>query len=278
MAAGQHSLRVALGSPLAATAARGGSVLLQQEAWDPYVGHLTKMQVFAWLSKIIFQTAAPAGFCPPDAPGFAKTIYAFPSPASLNFKIGCSNGNLTPGLVEILDYTELVQVNLSRNPPLKYPAMSISSYAWDGDVYNKKGEMVGPPDILLINNSLNLRQEVYGSLRVTYKVYRNTYTLSVQPREEYQEKNFQSFIYAVWGGGTTYIEVEAPVGSEQEEVPCNNILGGGINGGLGQFGVLGATPGSTTGGELETEDDPYQGQVSGSDENRYIDYCTQKEI
>lgn len=272
MASDQHSLRVSLNSPLASAAA-GGSVLLQQEAWDPYVGQLTKMQVFAWLSKIIFQTAIPSGYCPPGFPGFSKTIYAFPSSPSLNFKVGCSNGSLHDGHVEILDYTELVQVNLNRNPPLKYPAMSISSYAWDGDVYNKIGEMVGHPDISLIDNSLSLRDTVYGSLRVTYKVYRYTYILSVQPREEYQEKKFQSFIYAVWGGGTTYIEVEAPVGAEQEEIPCNNILGGGI----GQFSPFGVIPGSTElgeSGEFSDDENPYAGKVTGEDETQYIDYCS----
>lgn len=256
----------------------GGFLLLQQEAWDPYVGQLTKMQVFAWLSKIIFQAATPSAYCPPDAPGFSKTIYAFPSTPDLNFKIGCSNGQLNSAIIEIIDFTELVRVNLNRNPALKYPALSVISYAWEGDVYNKKGEIVGSPDIRLVNKSPILRQDVYGSLRVTYTVYRYAYTLSVQPREEYQEKKFQSFVYAVWQNGSTYLEVEAPVGAEQEKIPCNNILGGGINGGIGQFGAFGVVPGSTTGGELETDDDPYQGRVSGSDEDRYIDYCTQKEI
>lgn len=267
------ALDMVLGGPDDASSGTG-YVLLQQEAWDPYIGRLTKMQTFAWLSKIIFQTATPTSYCPPAAPGFAKTVYAFPSDPGLRFQIGASNGNLVPGPVEILDYSELVQVNLLKNPPLKYPAMAIKSYAWENETFNKKGDEVPLPAVRIINKKPVIDASVHGSLKIVYQVYRYTYTLTIQPRDEYQEKKFQSFLWAAWSGGTKFIEIEAPLGAVGDAVSCNNLLGSGV----GQFDPFGALPGSTTAGdgELDTDDEEPFGKVSGEDENVDIDYCSQK--
>jgi len=247
----------------------GGSLILEQESWDPYTGHLTKMQIIGWLGLIIFNTAAPGSNCPPDGPGFEKFIYAFPYPQNLNYKIGCSHGSLGTRKIETIEFSELVQCNLSRTPQMQYPAVAITSYAFEGDCYSKDGDIVAAPSIRVRNNVLTLSTAVYASLRVSYLVERHVYRISIQPRQEYHDKKYQSFVYAVWPGGTNYLGVEDPVGAESEEQECNNIFDGNNN-----FTGLPKPGGTSIGGDLEVEGDEPYGPVSGEDEYVDIDYCS----
>lgn len=253
-----------------------GFVLLQQESWDPYIGQLTKMQAVSWLSKIIFQARSPLPNCPPDMPGFSKSVYGFPSHPSLVFSAGVSNGQLVRGPVETVEFSELLQVGLSRRPTLKYPAIKITSHSWEGDVYSKLGERINPPQVRVVDYGLEVSGEVYGSLRVSYLVYRYAYTVLIEPRAEYQERKLQSFFYAAWKGGIAHIEIEAPMGTQPEEIPCNNQWQTGV----GQYDpILNGLAGGMTAGDsgFEDGDDPYR-PVSGEDVNEYVDYCSQEVI
>lgn len=274
-AADRHSLRLALTTPQW-SAMSGGSVLLEQESWDPYTGHLTKLQALAWMRKIAFGGDDPASNCPGDGSGYSKALYAFPWPASLSYRAHLSHGQMTGPLVQVVEFSELVRCNLTRQPPLRYPAISITSHEWVGDTYSANGEIVTRPQVQvqIRNNLLRLSAEVYGSLRVSYKVMRHTYSVTVKPREQYAEKSLQAFLIAVWAGGTAYIELEAPATAEDGE--CNNRW----NRGTSRFDyLLGGVPGSGTAvdGGSESDDEPYN-PVSGADETVYIDYCTQEEL
>jgi len=263
-----NTLQISLSLPYD-TVDTGGSLLLEQESWDPYTGHLTKMQIIGWLGRILFRRKAPGNNCPPDGPGFEKYIYAFPYPQSLNYKIGCSHGVLGARIIQNLEFSELVQCDLKLNPPMKYPAIAIKSYSFIGDCYNSKGEIVAPPSVTIRENILTLSAKVYATLRVSYLVERHTYRVAIREREEYHNKKYQSFIYAVWPGGAEFIEIDAPLGADDQEPECNNIFGGG-----GNFDDL-PLPGGTNieDGELEIEDEPY-GPVSGSDDYIDVDYCS----
>lgn len=257
------------------TIPENGYVMLAQESWEPYVGHLTKLQAIGWLTKFIFAGPDPASFCPDIiGDGYAKTIYAFPSKDNLNFRIGCSNGTITQGAIQYLDFTELIQVNLDKTPSLKYPALRLTSYIWEGEVYNSKGEVVTPPQINLNSHAPILSASVYGSLRLTYQTFRHTYTVTIQPRAEYQENKFQSFIWAIWNGGTTWIEVEAPLGAESDSSAMSCLSK--YDGSAGQFSPVAGTTGKTIlpSGFDGSEEEPF-GKVEGEDETVNIDYCTQ---
>lgn len=274
--ASRHSLRLALTTPSAA-AISGGTLLLEQESFDPYLGHLTKIAAVGWLKKMLFGDPEPDENCSGPGPGFEKRLYAYPSPPHLNYQAYLSHGSLTGPVVDRLQYEELVQVNLTKTPQLKYPAQSIFSSEWVAETYNAGGEMVVKPLVTVRQNRLRLSAEVYGTLRVVYTIERHVYTAHVDPRVEYGETSLQSFLVAVWSGGRAYIDIEAPADAKNGE--CKNRLGDG--GGL--FDYLPRTltnDGGTDSGDSDTEgdeDNPY-GPVDGEDEDRYIDYCTQEAI
>lgn len=263
------SLDITLVSARDAEQESGGSLILEQESWDPYTGHLTKLQILGWLGLILFNTAAPVPNCPPDGPGFEKFIYAFPYPQSLNYRIGCSHGTLGAAIVDTLEFSELIQCDLNKNPPMKYPAVSITSYEFVGDCYNSKGETVIPPAVSIRRNVLSLSAAVYATLRISYIVERHAYRIGIREREEYHEKKYQSFVWAAWAGGTTFLEVDAPLGADDEEKECNNIY----DPNSGHFHTLPPPGGTSIGDGLTIEDEPY-GPVSGSDDYIDIDYCS----
>lgn len=272
-AATRHSLRLTLTTPQSAGIS-GGSVLLEQEAWDPYTGHLTKVAALGWLRKMLFGGDAPIANCPGDGPGYQKALYAYPSPEGLNYRAMLSHGQLTGPVIERREFSELIQCNLDRRPPLKYPALAITSHQWVGETYDASGELVPAPLITVVGNSLHLSAEVYGSLRVSYLVCRHTYVATVQPRPEYGENKLQTYLLAVWSGGNSHLEVEAP--ATAEDGVCNSRW----NPGTGMFDYLPyGEPGSGTGfeGSGDDDDNPFR-PVDGEDEHKYIDYCTQEEL
>lgn len=275
-AASRHSLRLALTTPRAAGASFG-SLLLEQEAWDPYTGHLTKVAAVGWLRKMLFGGDAPIPNCPGDGPGYQKAVYAYPSPEGLNYRAYISHGRLTGPVIERREFSELIQCNLDRRPQLKYPALSITSHQWQGETYNAKGDMVPAPQIAVVDNTIRLSAEVYGSLRVSYLVCRHTYVVAVTPRDEYGENKLQAYLLAVWAGGNNHLEIEAP--ATAEDGVCNSRW----NPGTGMFDYLptwseGMGGGFSGDGDGEGDDDNPFRPVDGQDEHKYIDYCTQEEL
>jgi len=273
----QHNLRIVYGS-LLSNGIGLGSVLLEQEAWQPYVGYVTKVKALQWLRSFIWGAAFPTSNCHSDSPGFSKTIYAYPSSPGLNYKFGVSRGVISERVIQELVYTERLQANLQRRLQPSYPPLLIQSYAWDGEVYTAAGEVIRPkPTIFLRSKGFDIDGEVYGTLITTYRVYRHTYVVNIQPSTQYAEKKFQSFFYAVWFGGTAFLEIETPMDAEdKDKVECKNRLADGT-GVLSPFGVV-AIGDTDIGSEFDVEEDEqerYQRQVQPEDENQYIDYCDQ---
>jgi len=251
----------------------GGSVMLEQETWNPYTGHLTKMQVVGWLGRIILNWVSPSENCRPPGDGWGKYLYAYPYPANLRYRIGVSHGNLGQPIQETLNFTELLRCNLELSPALKFPPLQITSAVFEGDCYTAKGEITSHPRITITDAGITLSAKVYASLRITYLVRRFVYPLTMQSRTEYQDKKYQSFFWAAWVGGTKYIEVEAPFNAESKDEECLNKWGDGA----GHFTELPGPGGTDLGeGDLVVDDKPY-GHVTGEDEYIDIDYCSQKQ-
>lgn len=229
-------------------------VLLEQEAWDPYVGFLTKLGVVAYLNKLLFEGPDVEPNCGWDGSSFSKQIYAYPSRPELNYLAGCSHGTLGPQRVQEVDYTEAIQCNLELEPQLKYPALSVTRFAWVGDAYSPLGDVLTRPTVTINATGIKIAEKVYGTLLVTYKVCRHIYSIAIRPRIGATENKLQSFVYACWDGGNTYLEIEAPVGAEDGE--CNT------------FG---------SGGDHFTSSPSKPQSVPSEDTNIYIDYCTQEE-
>jgi len=212
MASKQHTLRIAIAQPKR-DRNNDDFVLLEQEPWDPYIGFLTKFGVYAFINSILFNEDEPEDNCPPSI--LSRSVYAYPSREDLNYRIGCSWGSLSARRVEVIDYTEDVQVDIELELDLKYPAVSITRSSWVGDVYTADGEVINPtPQAIVTTDGVSLTEKVYGTLLVTYKVCRHVYGIRINPRVGAIENQLQSFVYACWDGGNTYMEMEIPDGSE----------------------------------------------------------------
>jgi len=277
-AASRHSLRLALPTGQRAPVS-GGSLVLEQESWSPYLGHLTKVAAVGWLRKILFGGPELDENCSGEGPGFEKNLYAYPSPPHLNYRASLSYGALAGPFVDVREFSELVQVSLTRTPPLKYPAQQIMSFEWVAETYSATGEVIAPPSVTVRNNSLSLSSTVYGTLRVSYIVERHIYTAYVEPRLEYGETSLQSFLVAVWAGGNASLDIEAPADAKSGE--CKNRPGSPAS----YFDYVprsltndgGLTSGDSDSDSDTGEDSPY-GPVDGFDSEEYIDYCTQEKM
>lgn len=216
-------------------------VLLEQEAWDPYVNYLTKAGVIGFLNARLFQAAPVQENCSAADGSYAKTIYAYPSPAGLAYRLGCSHGSLGPREISILDYTEAIQCNLQTELTLKYPPLSITSYDWVGDAYDETGTIIQRPAVTIRETALTLAMPVYGTLLVTYQVMQHRTQVEVTPRDGALENRLTSFAFAVWSGGNTAMELEPPDGAE-EGVCGSSITYGSVHFTTGDPGVPDSVP------------------------------------
>lgn len=248
----RHPLQGVIVSP--SRGVNDDSVLLEQEAWDPYVGFLTKLGVVAYLNKLLYQGDDLEPNCAYDGSSYSKTIFAYPSRPDLNYIIGCSWGTLGPRRVQEVDYTEAIQCNLELGPQLTYPALSVTRYSWVGDAYSPEGDILTRPSVTINDHGIAIAEKVYGTLLVTYRVCRHLYSIAIRPRSDAEENKLQSFVYACWDGGNTFIEVEAPAGAEEDQ--CNN------------FG---------SGGDHFTTGDDVPQSVPPEDQTIWKDYCTQED-
>ena len=236
----------------------GNFVLLEQEAWDPYINYLTKAGVIGYLNAKLFNAPQPASNCASADGSYTTTLYAYPSQADLTYAARVSWGVIGDRMGGVVDYTEVIQCDLLTEIRPKYPAVSITRYEWIGDTYDREGSLIPKPEVTLGEQDLTLSQPVYGTLFVTYKVVQHRYPVAVSPRPEAVENKLTSFAYALWSGGNEFMELEAPDGAEGGE--CNGALKGG----------------SSINFNEGDPDNP--GYVDGEDEIHEFDYCTGEEL
>lgn len=254
-----QALDISLVSPLS-LADNAASVLLEQDEWDPSVGKLSKLGVFAYLQGLLFgEETADLQDCGTDALGWVrKDIYAYPSSPGLGYLIGISHGEIGERIVEDLEYAEVINLQNETEIGLKYPCQGIISKEWITDSFDSEGGELPRPKVSISSegDDLQISGPAVGALLVVYRVIRHRYHIDVPPRENAGENSLQSFVWVVWSGGNNYMEVSLP--DDQDMSECNNWGGGG-----GHIG----SPGPNRPESVPPED-----------ENRDIDYCTQLEI
>jgi len=233
----------------------GDFVLLEQEAWDPYVNYLTKAGVYAYLNKNLFEAPDTVENCSGTTGLYTKKVFAYPSPSTLPYRLGFSHGFLGLQIIEDLIYTEAIQCNLETELTPKYPAVSITRWEWVGDAYDQDGTIVQKPSVVMGDKVLTLSQPIYGTVLVSYWVIRHTHQVTITKRAGAEENAMTSFAWAVWTGGNTYIKLEAPDGADDEN--CNNSVTGDSH--------FEHVPGSP-------------GYVDGEDEIHEFDYCSGEEL
>ena len=191
-------------------------VILEQDKWDANVNYLTKMGIVGYLNQLLFQDTPLETNC---SDGIYR-VFAYPYPVDLNYLIGTTHGTLGYGIHEEVEYTEIMQCNLSTSINLKYPSLGIVRFQWIGDAYNDLGDIVNTPTIDIKGQVVSISSPVYGSFFITYKVHRVTYTLSVLPLKEGVENLLQSFVYACWEQANVVMECRFPAGADTNT--CNN--------------------------------------------------------
>lgn len=231
-------------------------VLLEQEPWDPYVGMLTKGGAFAYIRNLLFDEGdGVQENCGVDADGWITgSVYAYPDPAALAYKIGVSHGKLGPRIETELQYAELLQIQNETEPELRYPTTSIISASWVTDALAKDGETMPRPAISTAGGRVRIAAKTYGTILVIYRVIRHTYQVWISPRPTAAENKYQSFIYAIWDGGNNVIEYKPPADAE-DGGRCNS---------LARYGEGGTEP--------PTDCEPPH--ASPEDLHYDVDYCT----
>jgi hypothetical protein len=232
-------------------------VLLEQEAWDPYINYLTKAGVIGYLNARLFQAPALPAACSSADGSYSKTVFAYPSPANLPYRIGVAVGVISERSMSILDYAEAIQCDLQTELTPKYPVLEIVRWEWVGDAYDRDGGVIAKPAVRISGKVLALDQPVYGTVLVVYKVVQHRYTVSISPRPGALENRLTAFAWAVWSGGNAVLEVKAPDGAEE------GICQGSIN---------------TSSAHLEDRPPGVPDSVPPEDETHAIDYCTREVI
>jgi hypothetical protein len=247
MADDKHPLQLAYVLP-SSTRETSNFVKLEQEKWDPYVNILTKLGVVAYLNKILLGGADLETNCS----GNEYRIFAYPSRPDLAFIVGTSHGTLSTPIIETVEFTEALQCDMKTELTPKYPVVDIIRFDWVGDAYGLQGDVVSRPILTDNGETIGVSVPVYGTVLVTYTVFRHVYTLDIHPLEGATENALQAWIYACWDFGNEVMECKFPDGAETEE--CNNRDGdtGTIN------------------------DVSPPGCIPSSDEEKSIDWCKWK--
>lgn len=270
MAESQYTaLRITRGLSSASGIARG-SLLIEQEAWSPYVGYLTRGGAVAYLQALLFGEPedAPPPNCGIGPDGrITAEIYTYPDPPELLYNIAATNGSVGLGAVEDLNYTEIIQVQGERTPALRYPTRSIISAEWVRDAYTRLGVTVPVSPLAIADGRVTLDAAgLYGTMLVTYRVHRRRHTVTIPPLPDDPDNRFKSFIFANWDGGNAVAEFKPPADAEdsassEADGRCNTDYLSALGNGYGIAGL-----------QIADDDDPPVAKPE--DINYTIDYCS----
>ena len=146
----------------------------------------------------------------PDG-SITATVYVFKTPADLEYNLVASWGSFEDDPVtESTVKEESLNFHLEQSVDLGYVVDEIISIEWDGDVYNSSGGVITPDVPVLSGTSLVIDQPVYGTVRIEYSVFGDTWLLNIPPRESIQN-TFQSTVHAFYGDNQVEtIEISPP--------------------------------------------------------------------
>jgi hypothetical protein len=172
----------------------------------------------------------------------------------LRYTLDVTNGRFLSQEVEYLDFSETIDTNGQKEIGLRYSNQGGGSANWVSGAYTIYGTPLPSPTLKIIGNTLYVSEEVYGVVLVTYRVVRHIYVFKVTPYIGAEENRFQCFAWAVWDGGTTYVEIDSEgyADSGLDEDECNKKPGSNVK-------VIGP------------EDAPRE--VDPQDERYFYDWC-----
>ena len=140
-----------------------------------------------------------------------NTIYVYRQNPALGYSLKHSYGELgqlSSGAAEETHFEEVFNFNIEKNATLSYPNIGNLNVTWQGVVYDAVGNVISAPSYVIENNSIVLSEKVYGSLKVSYTLYRDVYTFTVSPGDD--SDLFGGVFYALYNGGISWLEVDSP--------------------------------------------------------------------
>lgn len=237
-------------------------LLIEQEPWPEDVGKTTVLQGLAGMAALLFNTEFPLANCGGDSAGFDTDVFVYPSRLDMRYKFDISHGEFTPDVFLLLQRDEMKQCGYVASVELDYPPINIPSLEWVGDCYDNRGAIVSKPTITVAGRTIYFSKLVYGSLRARYTVFRNTYKIRVESRDDAIENNFDSVVYCVWDGGIQWMDCSPPSGYDITKGICGN--------GIGDTDIEDPEP--------DPDPDKPPESTDGADLEIKIDYCSQEEI
>lgn len=147
----------------------------------------------------------------PDG-SITATIYVFKTPQDLTYKLVANWGSFVGDPVTAsMEREESVSFNLEQSVNLGYKVEELISIAWEGDVFDSSGTVIYPAVPSLSGNLLVTDQAVYGTIRIKYTVFGDTWELNIPKREDATSNEFQSTVLAFYGDNQVEtLDVDGP--------------------------------------------------------------------
>lgn len=135
----------------------------------------------------------------PDG-SITATVYVFKTPEDLTYNLVASRGTFEgEPVTESTEKEESLSFHLEASVNLGYIVKEILSLEWEGDVYDSSGGVIQPDIPSLVGTELVVSTPVYGTVRIKYTVFGDTWLLNIPPREEASADEFQSTVHAFYG-------------------------------------------------------------------------------
>jgi hypothetical protein len=147
----------------------------------------------------------------PDG-SITATVYVFKTPTDLSYNLVASRGSfIGEPVTESTEKEESLNFHLDTSVSLGYTVEEILSIEWEGDIYNSSGGVIQSDVPLLVGTELVVDEPVYGTVRVKYTVFGDTWFLNIPPREEASADEFRSTVHAFYGlNQVETIEISPP--------------------------------------------------------------------
>ena len=176
---------------------------------EPYI-YYNASTAEGWLDRQL--VTPPTHNCGIVNGKITNTIYVYRYNNSLGYSLRHSYGNLatlSSCKSESVPFEEVFNFSINKTAKLSYPMSGSLNMSWQGTVYDEQGNVISPPSYILQDGNIVLSQKVYGSLKVKYTLYRDTYDLSVSPNDNDNDL-FGGAVYAVFSSGISWLELDSP--------------------------------------------------------------------
>lgn len=245
--------------------------LEQAEEDNEYTGKITK----SVLTEKLLSLARPGqgyvvgNYCGGQSNKIERTVFVYLYDQQLNYRIEASYGTLSSRVVDPISFEQDIECGLNDTVDFRYPSEGLLSWEWITETRDTLGNIVEEPEVTVLQNGIALSKQVYGTLRVKYKVVRHRYKIAITSRAQFDEgviKNkYSSTVYAVWAGGVDWEVLDLPYNYDFHNGDCKDI---GYNVSIG--------PDGDSAGDDDIDGGGYTPpKASGSDKNIDYNYCTQ---